>query len=262
MLYVAEPIGVSAPDEEIDHSVPTSSRTVNVDKAVKDISTPPQHTSSSKIRPKLKTQNNPKKPNDNSETLASTSKSFAKREREDVVLDIEEEDLEFGKPAKPAKRAHVSPQPSSDLSLPTVSSTAMSLPPFISKNQMASTTAQEAIIPHVFQDTYHSESEGQEEWDEVVQPADTLVLEEDEGNESIFGDVVDEGGEEIDINEFAAEMDQELDEDEDEEDAEADVVTRPVIPGRPMSLNQFAGGALTAEQDDDYSSSSDDSSDD
>lgn len=148
----------------------------------------------------------------------------AKREvntyREDSDL---EEVLDFGVPARASKLQK--PSTTTALALPGTSSSFV--PP--------------AAPPTKPQATAGSDSE--EDWDEVTH------------NEPVE--------EEIDLNAFELEMEAELEESDDDILAaamspEPDSATN--VSGRPMSLNQFAGGQLSADEDD--TSSSEDSDED
>ncbi|KAJ8587640.1 hypothetical protein M405DRAFT_934601 [Rhizopogon salebrosus TDB-379] len=148
----------------------------------------------------------------------------AKREvntyREDSDL---EEVLDFGVPARASKLQK--PSTTTALALPGTSSSFV--PP--------------AAPPTKPQAAAGSDSE--EDWDEVTH------------NEPVE--------EEIDLNAFELEMEAELEESDDDILAaamspEPDSATN--VSGRPMSLNQFAGGQLSADEDD--TSSSEDSDED
>ncbi|CAA7269011.1 unnamed protein product [Cyclocybe aegerita] len=81
--------------------------------------------------------------------------------------------------------------------------------------------------------------------------ADTLLERE------VFGDVVDE--EEIDVNAFAAELDQEMQSEADADDDDMEeVVPGSATGGRPLSMNQLAAAnAGVVDSDEEYSSSDD-----
>lgn len=175
------------------------------------------------------------------------------------AVDVEEEELEFGQPTRPAKRARTSPSP---LALP------VSHP---SNSAGLSSPGGFATLPGP--STGQDDEDDEDEWDEVAggdHPVNAGPGGGDDG--SIFGDVFGDAdeGEEINIDRFAAEMDQELLgglEEEDDADGEMDSVFGDVEPApvlKPISLNQFAGGATVGvdDVDDDYSSSSDESDDD
>jgi hypothetical protein len=187
----------------------------------------------------------PRKPSESSrEAPAAKTKRPAKpkgkSKREAVASDIEEEDLEFGQPARQTKRARPAP-PSEGLAFPG-SSSSVRTP---STAYPSSATASQRIPPPSSAPPGASDSE--EEW-EPVQPADSglmIAIADSEGEEE----------EEIDMTAFEAEMNLQL---EGSDDGLGGAVSPEpeVTPGRPMSLNQFAGGGVEASQDeDDYSSS-------
>ena len=163
------------------------------------------------------------------------AKSKAKAKGKAAALEIEAEDLEFGQPARKTKRIQPSP-PSAGLALPGSSSAVhtpsvpVALPPSSQPKANAISLAQVA--------TSQTASDSEEDWDEVqtVPPGipDIMDVDEDEGEDE----------EEIDMNAFEEEMNQQLNGSEH-------------VPARPMSLNQFASGITEASQDedDDYTSS-------
>lgn len=175
------------------------------------------------------------------------------------AIDVEEEVLEFGQPTRPAKRAKISPP---RLALPA------SKP---SNSAGLSSPGGFATLPGP--PAGHDDEDDEDEWDEVAGGDHTVNANPGGGDDgSIFGGEPDEG-EEINLDEFAAEMDQELlggleeedgdgDADGEMEDIFGEVEPAPVL--KPMSLNQFAGGGTVGvdDVDDDYSSSSDESDDD
>ncbi|KAG0698857.1 hypothetical protein DFH29DRAFT_1017025 [Suillus ampliporus] len=128
-----------------------------------------------------------------------------------------EEVLVFGAPARASKR----PKPSVTTSLALPGTSSSYLPPAPSTKPAAA-------------------SDSEEDWDEVTH------------NEPVE--------EEIDLDAFGAEMEAELEESDEDILAAAmspDLETVENVSGRPMSLNQFAGGQLSADEDD--TSSSEDS---
>lgn len=133
-----------------------------------------------------------------------------------------EEVLDFGRPARPSKR----PKPSVTTALALPGTTHSFVPPAPPTKPAA------------------AESDSEEDWDEVT-----------------HNDPVEE---EIDLDAFGREMEAELEEESDD-DILAAVMSPDLEPvanvsGRPMSLNQFAGGQLSADEDD--TSSSEDSDED
>ncbi|KAH7916115.1 RNA polymerase II transcription elongation factor-domain-containing protein [Hygrophoropsis aurantiaca] len=158
----------------------------------------------------------------------------SKREHDSrSTIDSElEEVLDFGVPARPAKR----PKPSSSngLALPGASSSFISLPP-----------AREAPITLV-------ESDSDSDWDVVAgeDPVDAPLDGADDG-----ADVEQE----IDLDVFAGEMELELGGSEDDA-AQPEPEAIPGASGRPISLKEFAGGHFSPDEDD--TSSSEDSDDD
>ncbi|RDB19562.1 hypothetical protein Hypma_013385 [Hypsizygus marmoreus] len=199
------------------------------------------------------------------QSAASTTKSKPvplprakkhKRDPEPVALsnylsDADEEDLEFG---KPAKRARPSP-PSNDLALPSVSASVYTPPPPVVR-QPSPPPPPAAVL-----------SESEEEWDEVAAVGNVKGT-ETEDDFDIFGDAAGaeaegEGGEDIDVNELEREINLQMDEDSDEDFLAAVVEEAPTsLPARggPISLKELAGGAAYASEDE-YSSS-DESDDD
>ncbi|KAF8845585.1 hypothetical protein BDN67DRAFT_918894 [Paxillus ammoniavirescens] len=142
-----------------------------------------------------------------------------------------EEVLDFGFPARPTKRRTPSPPatkpPATQLALPDAS-TSIVLPSSRS-------------LPPVKED-----SDSEDDWDAVV-----------------GGDPpADNDAEEIDLDAFEQEMEQQL------EGSDEDILAAAMSPepaathahGRPMSLNQFAGGQLSPDED--STSSSEESDDD
>ena len=189
------------------------------------------------------------------------------------TIDVEEEVLEFGKPARRAQHSRVSPAPlSSPIALPGASSSSNGLvlpsPGGIVSLPGHSTTANQQQ-----QQQQQDDEDDEDEWDEVAGTETGVAtgVNNDDDDGSIFGDGFADGeeGEEINIDQFAAEMDQELggmeggeEDDGDMEDIFGEVEEPVAQIGRPMSLNQFAAGGLDDDPDDDYSSSSDESDDD
>ncbi|KAG2148022.1 RNA polymerase II transcription elongation factor-domain-containing protein [Suillus clintonianus] len=131
-----------------------------------------------------------------------------------------EEVLDFGVPARPSKR----PKPSVSIGLALPGTTPSFVPPAPPTKPAA-------------------ESDSEEDWDEVT-----------------HNDPVEE---EIDLDAFGREMEAELEESDDDILAAAmspDLEPMTNVSGRPISLNQFAGGQLSADEDD--TSSSEDSDED
>lgn len=133
-----------------------------------------------------------------------------------------EEVLDFGRPARPSKR----PKPSVSIGLALPGTTPSFVPPALPTKPAA------------------AESDSEEDWDEVT-----------------HNDPVEE---EIDLDAFGREMEAELEEESDDDILAAamspDLEPVANVSGRPMSLNQFAGGQLSADEDD--TSSSEDSDED
>lgn len=177
------------------------------------------------------------------------------------TIDVEEEVLEFGKPTLRTERPRISPQPGpSPISLPgRSSSNGLALP---------STSGAVSLPGPVSGQDDEDDGEG---WDVVASIGDGANASNNGDDGSIFGDNFADAdeGEEINVDQFAAEMDQELLEGLEEEDADGEmeefgVAEEPARELKPMSLNQFAGGVdvNVDDGDDDYSSSSDESDDD
>ncbi|KAL5530437.1 hypothetical protein ACEPAF_6695 [Sanghuangporus sanghuang] len=180
------------------------------------------------------------------------------------TIDVEEEVLEFGKPARRTQLSRISPAPaSSPIALPgTSSSNGLALP---SPGGIVS-------LPGPGTAANQIDDEDDDEWDEVAGTGAVAATGVNEDDGSIFGDgfADEEEGEEINIDQFAAEMNQELEDMEGGEEDGGDMedifgtVEEPSqqLTGRPMSLNQFAAGGIDDDPDDDYSSSSEESDDD
>ncbi|KAH8094763.1 RNA polymerase II transcription elongation factor-domain-containing protein [Phellopilus nigrolimitatus] len=192
------------------------------------------------------------------------------------AIDVEEEELEFGQPARQMKFARISPPA---LSLPGSSSAnALALPASSSGLALPTAGGTVALAPPLPGPEEDEDDDDDEDggWDKVAGDGVSAGADADATaaiEESIFGDGFGEAedGNEINLDQFVAEMDEELLgelEDEGEADGEADgddifgdADKEPARPLKPMSLNQFAGGGVD-DADDDYSSSSDDSDDD
>ncbi|KAF8075843.1 hypothetical protein FPV67DRAFT_1776490 [Lyophyllum atratum] len=164
-----------------------------------------------------------------------------KREPEPVpthhLSDADEEDLEFG---KPAKRARPSP-PSQGLALPSASSSIYTPPPPIP-------VIQRSPSPHAIE----TGSDSEEDWDEVAAVGKAMDTEDEF---DIFGDAVGgaDDGEDIDVNALEAEINLQMDEASDD-DFLAAAVEAPPSHGAPMSLQELAGATAYASEDE-YSSS-------
>jgi hypothetical protein len=176
--------------------------------------------------------------------LKPKTKPKAKSKREHVS-DIEAEELSFGQPARQMKRARSSS--GGGLALPSRSSSTV-----LPQGPALASTPQRNI------ENVPIDSE-EEDWDEVAAappPSTVITFQPALANES---DGSDE--EEIDMNAFEAEMNEHLDPDKgsDEDFLAAAVMSEPEMPsgggGRPISLNQFAGGTEASQDDDDYTSS-------
>jgi hypothetical protein len=188
------------------------------------------------------------------------NKTKGKAKREAPVSDFEEEDLEFGQPARKTKRArpHPAPPPSEGLSLPGSSSTFHPSAAPYSSSLPLSNKASAYVPPPSHPIVTASDSE--EDWEPV--PAHNIL---DPFAKNDDGDL--EEGEEIDVSEFEAEMNEELGDSDDflaaavSPEPESAQASTP-LTGRPMSLNQFARGGGDASQDDDDDSTSEESDDD
>jgi neural Wiskott-Aldrich syndrome protein len=191
-----------------------------------------------------------------------------KRTREPVI-NADEEDLEFGKPTRPAKFPRTSPPTTSipavspGLCLPTAQTTGPKIPTLPLGGGPSQPPQTSAPPPQPLADI----SDSEDEWDEVpAVPAPhtgvTVILGSDDLAKTARNNESDE--EEIDEHAFEAELNEQL-----REDDEEDFLARAVSPepehsisgsGAPiMSLNQYAGGDVFG--DDDYSSSSEESDD-
>ncbi|KAF9224360.1 hypothetical protein BS17DRAFT_779679 [Gyrodon lividus] len=187
---------------------------------------PPLKVKASRSVPQMKQESLPK--------LKIKAKELSKAKRETDARGLVDSDLEevldFGVPARQTKRRKPSPPapkpPPTQLALPDASTSVVlpsSRPP-----------------PPVKED-----SDSEDDWDAVV-----------------GGDPPgDNDAEEIDLDAFEQEMAQQL-EGSDEDILAAAMSPEPAAthaPGRPMSLNQFAGGQLSPDED--STSSSEDSDD-
>ncbi|KDQ65014.1 hypothetical protein JAAARDRAFT_28677 [Jaapia argillacea MUCL 33604] len=180
---------------------------------------------------------------------AGTGKGKAKRDPvpKPPVSHAEEEDLEFGRPARQFKRLKPSPSPPpSQLAFPTGPSTSLVLPSSLPAPLAPAPDPVPTPIKLALEDS------DEEEWDEIAAsappPPQTQPEEEDEDEE------------EIDENLFNAEMDLELGPATPPEDIDIDFLAAAVSPEpevptagggvRPMSLNQYASGATGVDEDD------------
>lgn len=170
--------------------------------------------------------------------------------------DADEENLEFGKPPKRARRPSPPPPPlSAGLALPSASSSIYTPPP-----PVILPSPPPAVVAAPV-----SESEEEEEWDEVAAVGKDVDTEDDF---DIFGDAltgnvageVEGEGEDLDVNEFERELNLQMDEASDDDFLAAVVEEVPTIRGAPISLKELASGQAYASEDD-YSSS-DESDDD
>jgi hypothetical protein len=164
---------------------------------------------------------------------AIPARGKGKREYGDTS-DGEEENLEFGQPAQPAKRSRPSP-PSEGLALPGSFSAPSPL-----------------VDPQVL-----PASDSEEDWDEVAatEPAPTPLQDDVYIEEGGGGDV-----EEIDMTAFEAEMNETLEEDEEDFLAAAvESEANPLPAGRHAPFGQLTGGEPSQDEDD--FSSSDESDD-
>ena len=161
------------------------------------------------------------------------SKDFSKVKGETVSQDIVDSELEevlaFGVPTRKTKRQKLSP-------------VAQKLPPV---TQLALPNASTSVVLPSSRPPPKEDSDSEEDdWDPVV-GGDTHA---------------ENDAQEIDLDAFEQEMEQQL-EGSDEDILAAAMSSEPVSASRrPMSLNQFAGGQFS--QDEDSTSSSDDSDED
>ena len=196
-----------------------------------------------------------------------------------------DEVLEFGKPSQQSREAR--PQvPTNTFALPISAGSGggLALPgPSSGGSDFVSLPGGPTSAQSQF------EEEDDDDWDQVAgagdsAPGPSAGTGTGADEDSMFGDHnFEDTMEEIDINvdQFAAEMDQTLLEgleqegdDEGEGDGEEDIFgddmedVTPQPTGKPMSLNEFAGGGTSAgvadgeDDDDDYTSTSEDSDDD
>jgi hypothetical protein len=160
---------------------------------------------------------------------------------------VEEEELSFGRPSRQTKRPRHHPEPDSAV-LQSGSST-----PAFPHSPAYSAPPKPPPVPLSPPSNLGVISDSEEEWDEVAAPPahGPISIDVGDGND---GDGSDE--EEIDMNAFEAEMNQELGVSEDDFLAAAVSSEPEIVPtARPMSLHQFAGGGEASQDDDDYSSS-------
>lgn len=263
------------PDVPLAKKSPVRSPEIRKQPAAPPPRTPIAASVAQKPRPKLKgTTSAVTKPPPKTSPTVSRGKGKGK---EVAAVDADEEELNFGQPAQPAKRPRLSPRPglkssasSFGLALPSANTSALLAPPLPG--------------PPAAQ-----EEDEEDEWDQVAGTSAGAPAATDDA--SIFGDgfggaSAGTGAEgediEIDLNQFAADLDEELndafasvdasgaEDDPFGEDAEGEAESElfgameGVEEGakRPISLNQFAGGGGAAEQDDDDYSSSEESDED
>ncbi|KAF8966497.1 hypothetical protein BDZ97DRAFT_687369 [Flammula alnicola] len=193
----------------------------------------------------------------------------------------DEEVIEFGKPAKrarpsPPQQPPPAPTPAApvSLSLPGGSTPSFAPPPApVSSKPSASTSRNVpapapplAVAPSSPQMVQSDSSDDEEDWEQVPtatpvisqpQPDYELALEEDIFGDG-FADADAEGGEEIDVNAFEQELNEQMGESDD------DFLAAAVSPEpeqqqtrQPISLNRLASGADAADSEDDYTSSED-----
>ncbi|GBE79190.1 predicted protein [Sparassis crispa] len=208
------------------------------------------------------------------------------------ALEVEEETLEFGKPALPvsAKRAKLSPpnsaaKPNYGLALPppAATSTALALPAaplakppislaFPGPSNMAVSLAPARTEPRPAPEQERQFDSDEEEWDEVnpapaslaLPPARVIEMEEIVPTPTQWHDAPppEEDEEEIDMNAFQEELDQHLGRADEDEDADADA------DADMDEEEDFLAGAVSPVADrvmqfsDDDTSSSSDSDDD
>ncbi|KAG6897670.1 hypothetical protein C0992_012419 [Termitomyces sp. T32_za158] len=163
------------------------------------------------------------------------------------LSDADEEDLQFGKPTKPAR-----PSRGPSLALPGASTAAFIPPPPPAPTATPSISASEP-------NEVGSESEDEGDWDEVVVKRDDT-----EDDFDIFGEASgaadDAEGEDIGMDDFEREINMQMIEAEDEEEDEEEdflaavVEEAPSSHGQPMSLEELARHAAYVS-DDEYSSS-------
>ncbi|KIL67378.1 hypothetical protein M378DRAFT_9588 [Amanita muscaria Koide BX008] len=181
------------------------------------------------------------------------------------VSDAEEEELEFGQPAQPAKKrprkassAHTAaavavPLPSSGLALPGTSSFVAPPPPIAGAS--SSGTNKPLVMVTAATPDAGSESE-EEEWDEV-EPEPLQEIDDFFGD--VKGEEEEDQGEDIDMDEFAQMMNMEMEEIGDDDDG---MMMDDAQRGGPMSLNDYARGVVGDGMSDDETTSSEDSDDD
>jgi len=242
---------------EEDDTAPTPSAT-SKRKAGPPLRPPPVDTTNGKPKPKLRgsaagpskgkaTASKPAPP------LPTPSKSAKSKPAPISVEEVFE--IELPTRAAPASVTSMGLPDSEGLALPTFGSTA-------------------ALAPAPVQE----EEDDEDDWDEVAGVGPLTTSQSVVGAEdvSIFGDADADGdaeeGIEINVDQFEALMNEELLGDEEDADGDGggdmedifgdaadanDGYEEPNQGMKPMSLNQFAGGAPADDDDDDFSSSED-----
>ncbi|KJA21648.1 hypothetical protein HYPSUDRAFT_202784 [Hypholoma sublateritium FD-334 SS-4] len=194
----------------------------------------------------------------------------------------DEEVIEFGKPAKrsrPSPPRQVAPPPriSSPVSLsfPGGSTPAFAPPPAppvakpaVARNIPPAPAPQPEMPPSPPIMQLDSDDDDEEDWEQVptVTPVIAQPDYEAELEEAIFGDGFSDadGGEDIDVNAFEQEMNEQMDPDSEDDFLAAMISPEPERPatGQPISLNRLASGTGAADSDEDDFSSSDESDED
>ncbi|KAF9246866.1 RNA polymerase II transcription elongation factor-domain-containing protein [Melanogaster broomeanus] len=201
----------------------------------KELPVAPTKVPPSSLPPKAKPpRSTPPKKQESLPKSKPKSKEVKRVKREADTRDLVDSDLEevldFGVPARQTKRRKSSPP------TPKLPATRLALPDASTSVVLPSSRP----VPPTRED-----SDSEDDWDAVV------------GDDA----PADNDAEEIDLDALQQEMEQQL-ERSDEDILAAAMSPEPATntPGRPMSLNQFAGGQLSADED--STSSSEDSDDD
>lgn len=199
-------------------------------------------------------------------TETPTSVTAKGKGRQAPVIDLEEEELDFGQPARQGKRRRVSPRPAATALAPPPPSSSSSIGLALPSSRVSSSFTPTLPGPP------QTQEEEDDEWDDVLNAVASAAPGAEDASIFRDGPGGDAEGEEIeiDLNQFAADLDQELggalsgieedalgDEGSELFGFEGDEAEATEVSGRPrpISLNQFAGGAGVEQDDDDYSSS-------
>jgi len=156
-------------------------------------------------------------------------------------LDVEGEELAFGRPARQTKRSRPSTA-DGRVSYPVQSGFTSDAASNRGSPERSYASAP-TLAPSRLDSPYDSGEE--EDWDEITAPP----VADDDGGDA-------EKAEEIDVNAFEAEMNEQLEASDDDFAAAVSSETESAAVSQPMTLNQIASRVADISQDeDDYSSS-------